>query len=138
MHEYLALDKKTVYLILSKAELDNGSVLAYKDTAMRYSAPYDAWAILVITDEELDAEKVQPLLTTVSQTKRVLAHSGGDVDQNNVIDIQDLQLVHDLYAAKYDTFDLVSMIKFLNADINADKKADIRDAAAVVQAMLER
>jgi len=66
----------------------------------------------------------------------VSAH--GDVDQNGAVDWNDVQLVLDLYNAKYDTFDAINMKKFLHADVNADGKLDVRDAVAAVKIILER
>ena len=138
VHEYVTLDKQSVFMILVRADLADGSVIHYKDMAMRYCEAYDAWAHLVITAEELDLQKVQSLVTITEQTKQALEASGGDVDRNRVVDIHDMQLVHDVYLAKYDSFDVLNMVKFFNADINADEKVDVRDAAAAVEIILGR
>ena len=50
-----------------------------------------------------------------------------------MIDVNDAQLAYDMYKAKYDSFDAaVSMLKFLNADVNGDKKVNVTDATAIV------
>ena len=43
--------------------------------------------------------------------------------------------MYDIYNGKYDSFDIVTMKKFLQADVNADTKVDVTDAAAVVKAI---
>jgi hypothetical protein len=129
VQEYVTLDEKSVFLILADAALVNGNVFTYKGEVMYYSDSYGAWAYLVITDEELTLEQVSSQVKISAQTNRTLAHSGGDVDGNRYVNWNDIQLVWDLYNAKYGSFDTVNMAKFLLADVNADRKIDIRDAA---------
>ncbi|MBR2780489.1 MAG: hypothetical protein IKD81_03635, partial [Eubacteriaceae bacterium] len=58
----------------------------------------------------------------------------GDVNQTGVIDINDAQLVSDLYNGKYtDGFETVAMVKYLAADVNGDGAVSATDIAAVVQ-----
>jgi HKD family nuclease len=55
-----------------------------------------------------------------------------DVNMTGLVDINDAQLVYDMYNGKYDNFTTINMHRFLNADVNADKKITVTDAAAVV------
>ena len=98
---------------------------------MYYCEAYGAWAYLVITDRNLDLDSVRPLVRIASQPSRTLGNYGCDADRNGHVDWSDVQLAHDLYNAKYSAFDTVSMDKFLSADVNADRKLDVRDAARV-------
>ena len=41
-----------------------------------------------------------------------------------------------MYNAKYEDFSTVSMRKFLEADLNGDRKLTVLDAAAVITKML--
>ena len=125
-------------MILADAVLESGKTFAYDGNVMYYSENYDAWAYLVITDKELDLDSVQALVKIISQPGRTIVNVHGDVDQNGILDWNDVQLIHDLYNAKYDAFHAINMTKFLNADINADGKLDVRDAAAAVKIILER
>lgn len=138
VREYVTLNEKKVYLILADALLESGKTFSYDGSVMYYSESYGAWAYLVITDKELDGGSVQNLVKITAQPgiKHVSAH--GDVDQNGAVDWNDVQLVLDLYNAKYDTFDAINMKKFLHADVNADGKLDVRDAVAAVKIILER
>ena len=53
------------------------------------------------------------------------------------MDINDAQLTYDMYQAKmYEDFTNVSMDKFLEADVNADKTVNTEDAAAIVAVVL--
>ena len=49
-----------------------------------------------------------------------------------VIDVNDAQLTYDMYNTKYSSFDVVSMLKFLNADVSGDKTVNVSDATAIV------
>ena len=62
---------------------------------------------------------------------------GGDVNGSGVIDINDAQLVYDMYNAHYSDFTTVSMYKFLCADIADDTPEgstllNVSDAVAVI------
>ena len=56
----------------------------------------------------------------------------GDVNGTGLVDINDAQLVYNIYNAKYDSFDTTTMAMFLAADVNNSKTVDVKDAAAVV------
>ena len=58
--------------------------------------------------------------------------NGYDVNMTGVVDINDAQLVYDIYNGTYGDFGKVSMEKFLRADVNASKNVDSADAVAIV------
>ena len=70
-----------------------------------------------------------------AQEGRTVSCSGGDVDGNGYVNWSDVQLVRDLYNAKYDAFDTVNMSKFLDADVNGDGRLDLQDAAQIAWAI---
>lgn len=74
-------------------------------------------------------DQIRAKVKISTQTNRVLPASLGDVDENGKVNWNDAQLVRELYNAKYDTFDIVTMMKYLRADVNGDHKVDIRDVA---------
>lgn len=53
------------------------------------------------------------------------------------MDINDAQLVWNMYNAKYEDFTSVNIRKFLEADMNGDKTLDTKDAAAIVGIILK-
>ena len=57
----------------------------------------------------------------------------GDVNGTNLVDINDAQLVYNIYNAKYDSFDTTTMAMFLAADMNDSRTVTVEDAAAVVK-----
>jgi len=127
VQEYVTLDEKSVFLILADAALENGNVFTYKGEVMYYSETYGAWAYLVITDRVLTLEQVYSQVKISTQNNRALTVPAGDVDGNGKVNWDDAQMVRDLYNAKYGTFDDLNMEKYLLADVNADRKVDIRD-----------
>ena len=58
------------------------------------------------------------------------------VNLTGTIDVNDAQLVWNMYNAKYEDFNTVSIRKFLEADLNGDHKLTVLDAAAVITKML--
>ena len=127
IQEFVTLDEKSVFLILADAALANGSIFTYNGNVMYYSEAYGAWAYLVITDQDLTLDQVRSQVKISTQNNRVLTVSVGDVDGNGKVNWNDAQLVRDLYNAKYGTFDDLNMEKYLMADVNGDRKVDIRD-----------
>lgn len=127
IQEFVTLDEKSVFLILADAALANGSIFTYNGNVMYYSEAYGAWAYLVITDQDLTLDQVRSQVKISTQNNRVLTVSAGDVDGNGKVNWNDAQLVRDMYNAKYGTFDDLNMEKYLMADVNGDRKVDIRD-----------
>lgn len=136
--EYLNLSGKTMFLITASCtDLAEGKVLAYGENHMYWSAKYNqnngAYAWLVISDKNLDALKTEATaaITAVDGTKVEIAYNG-DVNLTNAADINDAQLVWNMYNAEYSVFEQVSVRKFLEADMNGDKMVSVLDATAIV------
>lgn len=139
--QYVKLDGKAVFLITAKladsAKLSDGKVLAYGNNAMFQNAErYDgAYAYLVISDKTLDEVKAEAekagQITEVTGTAQTF-NVNGDVNGTGLVDINDAQLVYNIYNTKYDSFDTTTMAMFLAADMNGSKTVDVKDAAAVV------
>ena len=55
-----------------------------------------------------------------------------DVNRTGKVDVNDAQLVYDMYNGTYSDFTKVSVEKFLRADVNATKAVDHADAVAIV------
>ena len=139
--EYLKLDNQSIFLITATGEVADGKVLAYGENQMYWSSKYGesgAYAWLVIADgtKNLDGLKTEATaaITAVNGTKVEIVYDG-DVNQTKSVDINDAQLVWNMYKAEYkaDTeFQMVNRLKYLSADMNGDKKVDTSDAAAIV------
>lgn len=147
VNEYVKIDAnaegkpQSVFLITAKLNegvtLADGKVLAYGNNAMFQNAKrYDgAYAYLVISDKTLDEVKAEAeadgKITEVDGTAQTF-NVNGDVNGTGLVDINDAQLVYNIYKVKYDSFDNTTMAMFLAADMNSSKRVDVNDAAAVV------
>ncbi len=60
----------------------------------------------------------------------------GDVNATGKVDVNDAQLVYNIYNTEYASFDALSRAKFLAADVNGDHTVTVLDAAAVVNTVL--
>lgn len=147
VNEFVKLDAnaegkaQSVFLITAKlngdAKLADGKVLAYGNNAMFQNAErYDgAYAYLVISDKTLDEVKAEAekagQITEVGGTAQTF-NVNGDVNGTGLVDINDAQLVYNIYNTKYDSFETTTMKMFLAADVNKDREVSALDAAAVV------
>lgn len=147
VNEYVKIDAnaegkpQSVFLITAKLNagvtLADGKVLAYGNNAMFQNAERygGAYAYLVISDKTLDEVKAEAekagQITEVGGTAQTF-NVNGDVNGTGLVDINDAQLVYNIYNAKYDSFDNTTMAMFLAADMNGDKAVSSLDAAAVV------
>lgn len=139
VYQYVKLDGKVMYLVVANdSSLTEGKVLTYDGSAMYWSEKYDGYCWLVISDEaepEMKEEAVTHL-GSAEGTKTEIDYAG-DVNKTGQIDINDAQLVYDMYKAAYDNFDTVSVERFLRADMNESKNLTVEDAVAVVSEILK-
>lgn len=132
---------QSVFLITAKLNagvtLADGKVLAYGNNAMFQNAKRygGAYAYLVISDKSLAEVKAEAeadgKITEVDVTAQTF-NINGDVNGTGLVDINDAQLVYNIYKAKYDNFDATTMAMFLAADMNDSRTVTVEDAAAVV------
>lgn len=132
---------QSVFLITAKLNagvtLADGKVLAYGNNAMFQNAKrYDgAYAYLVISDKSLVEVKAEAeadgKITEVEGSAEIF-NVNGDVNGTGLVDINDAQLVYNIYNTKYNSFDTTTMAMFLAADMNDSRTVTVEDAAAVV------
>lgn len=132
--KYLTLDGKDMYLVTASGTLPEGQVAKYDGMSMFWSEKYNAYAYLVISADNLDAVKAEAAakVKVAEGTSAGTVDYSGDVNGTGVNDVNDAQLTYDMYNTKYSSFDVVSMLKFLNADVSGDKKVNVSDATAIV------
>lgn len=126
-------EARNVYIVTAKPNLPmpEGKVFAYNGEAMFWSEEYQAYAYLVSTGEALTAETATAQVALAAGTAQTIDYSG-DVNMSGKVDLNDAQLVYDLYNASYYDFSTVSMEKMLRADVSKDKKIDVSDVTAIV------
>ena len=140
--EYVKLNNQSIFLVTATGDVADGKVLAYGESQMYWSSKYNggdgAYAWLVISDKSLDEVKTEAeaAITAVDGTKVEIAYNG-DVNLTEVVDINDAQLVWNMYNAEYSNFDLVNVRKFLEADMTADGALNTDDAAAIVALIMK-
>lgn len=142
VYEYVKVDGgKSVFLILANVKsgetLGEGKVPAYDGANMftDKSGRYDhAYSWLVFSDSTaaaLQADVKNHITLVTGEAKSYKSNT--DVNYTGTADINDAQLVYNIYNAKYDSFDVVEMKMFLSADINGDKVVNVQDASAVAK-----
>lgn len=133
--EYVKQDGKNVYLITATdPSLAEGKLLAYDGANMFYSAKYEAYCYLMVS--ELSAGEVKAdAVTKIAQADGTAIEIGytGDVNGTTKVDINDAQMAYNMYGSKlYNDFEKATMKMYLEADVTGDKKIDVSDAAAIV------
>ena len=134
---YVTLDKQSMYLVTYSGSVEDGHVPMYDGQNMYWSEAYNAYAWLVISSAD-EKEVVRTARNSIIIGEGEAAASidySGNVDLSGRIDVDDVHLDHDVYNARYT---LVSMVmhKFLNADVNRDRKVDVKDAVWIVNRIL--
>ena len=135
--EYITLNSKSMFLVTAAGTFPEGQVAKYDGMSMFWSEQYKAYAYLVVSTDGLEAVKTEAAakVKVAEGTAAGTVVYTGDVNGTGLIDVNDAQLTYDMYNAKYEAFDVVTMLKFLNADVNADKTVNVNDAAAIVNAI---
>ena len=132
--EYITLNGKVMYLVTASGNFAEGQVAKYDGMSMFFSEKYNAYAYLVISADNLEAVKAEAAgkVKVAEGTSAGTVDYSGDVNGTGLTDVNDAQLTYDMYNTKYSSFDVVSMLKFLNADVSGDKKVNTADATAIV------
>lgn len=133
--KYVEMDNKTVYLVTVTGTPDADKAFAYDDSVMYKTTAYGenvySWLVIVNTGEEFTVDTAKEKVKQASATAEEVTKSY-DVNETGVVDINDAQLVYDIYSGKYSDFEKVTVKKFLCADVNKSKTVDATDAVAVV------
>lgn len=167
---FVELDDKTVFLIATRTKegydrslkLDTyngygmyqitGTLYADRIKGSAQASTYMTclWLVTVDAGQSFTAEDAMQHLTytnflNISKPADTV-YATADVNQSKLIDVNDAQLVYDIYNGVYPTYCMTnklsgnfveeqtgaSMTKFLLADVNRDMKVDLTDAAAVI------
>ena len=133
VNEYVKLDGKSMFLVTVSGPVSEGKVLTYDGNAMFWSEKYNAYAYLVISDKQLSAvkEAASALIGEKTADKTTIDYDG-DVNGTGRIDVNDAQLVWNMYNAKYSSFGATTMEMFLRADMNGSRTLNVDDAAAII------
>lgn len=138
-YEYVQLDGKTVVLVTVTGRLGSGKVFTYDGNTMFKAANYGfnvySWLLILDKGEVLDVDALKADVISklaLSDGTATTINQAYDVNKSGRLDINDAQLVYDIYNGTYGDFTKVSMEKFLLADVNTDKMVNSSDAVAIV------
>lgn len=163
--KYLELNNKTVFLVRVQGSLSaynnidkttsyigftyDGQrmyVPFYQSSGTAYKAvngmSYSVYLVILNKDETLTKEdavaKLGIVTSTEQENKDQTLTVGSDVneDEYNRRDVNDVQLIYDLYNRRYDSFETVNMRKFLKADVNGDCALNSQDAVKLAGELL--
>lgn len=134
--KYLELNDKTMMLITVKGTPEGGSAFTYDGNTMYkvegYGTDRYAWLVIVDKGQTLTQEKAAAKVAISAADNVVTITPSFDVNRTGKVDVNDAQLVYDMYNGTYSDFTQVSVEKFLRADVNATKAVDHADAVAIV------
>ena len=133
---YLELNDKTMMLITVKGTPEGGKAFTYDGNTMykvnAYGTDQYAWLVIVDKGQTLTQEKAAAKVAISAADNVVTITPSFDVNMTGKADVNDAQLVYDMYNGTYSDFTQVSVEKFLRADVNATKAVDHTDAVAIV------
>ena len=134
--KYLELNDKTMMLITVKGTPEGGSAFTYDGNTMYkvegYGTDRYAWLVIVNKGQTLTQEEAAAKVAISAADNVVTITPSFDVNRTGKVDVNDAQLVYDMYNGAYSDFTKVSVEKFLRADVNATKAVDLADAVAIV------
>lgn len=133
---YLELNDKTMMLITVKGTPEGGKAFTYDGNTMykvnAYGTDQYAWLVIMDKGQTLTQEEAAAKVAISAADNVVTITLGSDVNMTGKVDVNDAQLVYDMYNGTYSDFTQVSVEKFLRADVNATKVVDHTDAVAIV------
>lgn len=134
--KYLELNDKTMMLVTVKGAPEGGKAFTYDGNTMykvnAYGTDQYAWLVIVDKGKTLTQEEAAAKVAISAADNVVTITRGFDVNMTGKVDVNDAQLVYDMYNGTYSDFTKVSVEKFLRADVNATKVVDHTDAVAIV------
>ena len=134
--KYLELNDKTMMLVTVKGTPEGGSAFTYGGNTMykvnAYGTDQYAWLVIVDKGQTLTQEEAAAKVAISAADNVVTITPSFDVNMTGKVDVNDAQLVYDMYNGTYSDFTKVSVEKFLRADVNATKVVDHTDAVAIV------
>lgn len=131
---------KTMWLVLCSGKTNGYLTCSYDGSTaapMYYSEKYQAWAYLVISGDNAEAVKNSVKIMNVDESagKKTVDYSG-DVNMTGGVDINDAQLIVNMYNADYTGFaGNVTMEKFLRADMDGSKAVNNEDVLKIIAAV---
>ena len=150
VNQYVALNGKTVFQVsVSEAEnvgmkydgntmfVKSVNALGGDDKYTGEAADKYVYLVEVGNGESLTVLDAARKLSIVENVTCEKIEKNFNVNGSTNLDINDAQLVYDMYNNVYQDITTVGMAKFLRADIGGDRVIDVKDAVAIVTEILK-
>lgn len=136
VREYITLDEQSIYLILVTGKVPAGQVPKFDGQSMYRSDVYPGYTWLLQTSESEEAVRLmaEENLTIAEGKTEASADYSGNVNRSTELDINDAQLVYDMYTALYRLEEL-PVLEFLGADVNGDGCVNVLDVEWILNAL---
>lgn len=135
---YLELNDKTLMLVAVKGNPESGAAFVYDGNTMykiqnhgSYGMNMQAWLVLVDKGQTLTQEEAASKVELSAADNVVTIDTSGDVNMTGTVDVNDVQLIYDMYNGVYPDLSQATVEKFLRADVNGSKNLDHADAVTV-------
>ena len=120
-----------VWLVEASLTVPVGKMLTYDGAPMLYVPARGAY--MYVVDAEPTTEQARRAIsTTVGQANSLTIN--GDANNSGLLDVNDAQLVYDMYMGMYRFNDLTQAM-WLRADANGDQTIDILDVQCILQSL---
>ena len=128
VNQQVQLDGSVAAIVKVSSDRLVGSVYTVNGAPMYWSEIHNAYVYVIVTDGALSAEGI--VLDIVAGQAQVVT-ADGDINKSGAADMNDAQLIWNIYNAKYNGFtSSVTMEKYIKADVNGDGIIDMLDVAA--------
>ena len=139
VQKYVNLDDTSIWLVSVSGTAGDGKVFTYDNASMYTSTKYaeSGTHVYLVIAQQLTAEDAAKNVAVANGSTVGTVDYSGDVNGSGTVDINDAQLVYDMYNAKYANFDAATMYKFLCADVSDSTPEgatllNVNDAVVVV------
>ena len=120
-----------VWLVEASLTVPVGKMLTYDGAPMLYVPARGAYMYVVDTAPTTEQAR-RAISTTVGQADSLTIN--GDANNSGLLDVNDAQLVYDMYMGMYRFNDLTQAM-WLRADANGDQTIDILDVQCILQSL---
>ena len=134
--EYITLDEQSIYLILVTGKIPAGQVPKFDGQSMYRSDVYPGYTWLIQTSESEETVRLmaEEKVTVAEGKTEASADYSGNVNRSSETDINDAQLVYDMYSALY-PLEEIPVLEFLGADVNGDCRVNVLDVEWILNAL---
>ena len=128
--------KVSIYLVTVSQAPEDGSTWTYDGDPM-YKAG-TAWLWLTTAESESEAlSEAEEAVTAVSVAETELTR-GTDINLSGKTDINDCQLIRNLYEGKYEDLEMIGRDKALMCDTDGNGRVTIEDTEPVIKAIFDQ